>query len=210
MSADQLKAEITVVYKRELSDQLNLQMAKFFPNQGTDAVALAAKTTMAGMTRSLALAVFARDMDKIVFLYLKEDTQSLKVHVESLQATTLKKQQSDVERFHKVALSEVERLERFSKKNKYKISTINVVVSMHEASVSKGEQKLFLHRLGDGLKAASVIGKVSGVTATGLVAFVLQMDVATGGKLFLASVFAIAISAVVEAAFGDAFKFQRS
>jgi hypothetical protein len=210
MPADQLRAEITVVFKRELSAELKSQMALFFPGQGADVVALASKTIMAGMTRSLALAVFARDLDNTAFLYLKEDTQSLKVHVERLLATTLGNQQRELESFQKLAIAEIKRLERFSKNNNYKIATINVVVSMDISEIATGERKLFRHRLGDGLKASSLIGKASGVVATGVAAIAFQMDLATGGKAFLAGVFAIAISATVEAALGDAFKFQRS
>lgn len=210
MPAEQLKAEITVVYKHELSDKLNSQMAKFFPDQGVDPVALSVKTAMADLTRSLALAVFARDRDNTAFIYLKEDAQTLKVHVESLKKTTLKDQQSDVEKFHKVAIEEIEKLERFSKSNYYKIATISVVVTMDESPISTGAQKLFMSRLGDGLKTASLVGKASGVLATAVAAFALQMDMAAGAKLLFASIFALAISTTVEAAYGTAFKFQRS
>jgi hypothetical protein len=83
------------------------------------------------------------------------------------------------------------------------------IVILNGREVSKAQKKVFWQRLKDGLKTASLIGKASGVIATGLAAMSLQMEALAAGKALLTGLFAIAISSLVEAGFGDGLQFER-
>lgn len=209
MSTNQIKAEITIVYKRALPDDLGAQMAKFFVGPSANAVQCAANTSMAG-ANILTLAVYARHWQNLVFLYFTDDMFTLKVHLEALQATTVDSLNHDREQFQKLVVVEIEKMELFSKLIKCKIDKINVVVSLNNSEISTAQQRRFRDRLAGGIKSATVVSKAGGVIATGVAGYLVQMDPANAAKGLLAGMVAIVVATLAEAALGDVFNFQRS
>lgn len=209
MPSDQIRAEMTIVYRDQLPDDLARKMAEFFAAEGADAVQCAAKTSIAGMSNFMKLAVFARDRDDLMFLYFKEDVHTLKVHLESTRATALDSLNHDREQFEKQVVVEIGRMERLSKMLKYKVENIDVAVSLNDSEISTAEQKRFVKRLSDGLKSASLAAKAGGIVATGVAGYLLQMDSASAAKGMLAGLVAIAVTTVAEAALSDPFEFHR-
>lgn len=209
MPSDQLKAEITIVYKRQLPENLNTPIADFFVGQSASVAQCAAHTSMAG-ANSLALAVFSRHRQDLVFLYFKDDVHTLKVHLESLHATALDTLNHDLEQFQKQVVVEIGKMERFSKFINRAIDNVNVVVSLNDSEISTAQQKRFSRRLAEGIKSSSLVSKASGVIATGIAGYLLQMDPASAAKGLLAGLVAIVGATIAEAALGDAFKFHRS
>lgn len=209
MPSDQIKAEITIVFKGKLSDDLGTQMASFFVGQGANVAQCAANTSVAG-ANFLSLAVFARAWQNLVFLYLKEDVHTLKIHLESVQATSLDSLNHDRDQFQQRVVAEVGKMERFSKLFKYKMDTIAVVVSLNDFEISTAQQNPFKKRLAAGLKAPALVAKAGGIIGTGVAGYLLQMDPAGAGKGMLAGLLAIVVATLAEAGLGDALKFHRS
>lgn len=210
MASNRLRAEINLNFKRDIAADLEAQLNAFFPKQSADINTSFAKTDLAAdAAGTLNVVIFARDRGSLVYLYLKEDSQSIKVYIERQSATTLDRQNQDLDDFQVVVIDEIDRMVRFAKKHKYKIPAVNVVVSMDFSAVSTAQQKLFSLRLIDGLKTTSLVSKLGALLATGVAAALVQMDIVSAIKAVLAGIFAIGISVVLEAALGDAFKFQR-
>lgn len=207
---NRMKAELTFVCKDSFDLDLASRMGQFFPDIGAD-IAHSVDRTSLGMSPGMLKSVFfARDLDVNVLLYLREDHSTMKIHLERTFATTLEDVEKDLLVLQSHATEEVERIQRFCKKNGYKIKTVKAIISLGEKPVFKAQQKVMSQRIRDGLKTAALVSKASAVIATGVAAMVLQMDAVSAGKALLAGLFTIAISTIVEAGMGDAFKFERS
>jgi hypothetical protein len=211
MPTDQnrLRAEITIVCKEPFDDDLAIRIGRFFPTSAAEIGGSAAKTTLAVSTHTLQSAFFARDLDTEVVLYVLEDHATMKIHIERMSATSFDRLAQDLTAIEAIATDEVDRMTRFAKSNGYRINVARAIVILNGREVSKAQKKVFWQRLKDGLKTASLIGKASGVIATGLAAMSLQMEALAAGKALLTGLFAIAISSLVEAGFGDGLQFER-
>lgn len=209
MANQQLKAELTLTFKRDLPDDLDARMAAYFARASDDVAVCAAPTALAGLTHTLKLVAFARNHDTTAYLYFKENVRTLKVHVEWLKPIDFATLEAALTGMKKMSNVETKNMRSFAKVNKNKIVDEAVAISSGDVPMFTAQQKSYITRLRDSVKT-NLLAKAVVPVGTAAAGLIYLPDPPSALKAVITGFVIVVIATLVEAGTTESFKYERS
>ncbi|MGA9911096.1 MAG: hypothetical protein WBR17_00950 [Paraburkholderia sp.] len=212
MASQQLKAELTVSFKRDLPEKSEFteDMARYFRSPSDNVALLAARTSLAGLTRSLSRVVFARDHDTTAYLYLTENVQTLKVHIESLRVVEFDTWQIARTAMKKLVNDELKNMRKFAGGINNKVDEVSVSISHGDTILSSGQGKSFKGRIIERAKANLLAKAVVPFGTAGASLLFVPKDFPVAARAAVTGIVIVIIATLVEAAMAESFEYERS
>ncbi|MGQ7939519.1 hypothetical protein [Paraburkholderia sp. D1E] len=208
MSNDQMKSEVTVVFRKDLPGSLPQVMSAHFRRASAPVTTCAVGTALDGLAM-LNRVAFAEDTGTTASFYIEEDVRSFKLHIERRNSTQFSSFENELKEMKEIVDNAITGMSRFAKARKNGIADVKVIISCGDVQMISARRKKYRERLKESVKA-NLAAKVATPFGTAVVGLVFTQDATGALKAFFTGCAAVIVASLLEALMADAFKYERS